>query len=107
MPIRRVLPMPLSVIVSPSLTWVTTAACARFGRGKPARRVRGAAVSVDGDAAHPPTAMTATSAATRLVVAAEAIPAIQLNGFGGQSRLTLLREPGNDGVDDGVAGGLF
>jgi hypothetical protein len=49
----------------------------------------------------------AASAANALVVAAETIPAIQLESLRRELFLTLLRQPRNDCVDDGVAAGLL
>ncbi len=43
------------------------------------------------------------AAAPELVVGAEPVPAIELNRFRSELFLTLLRQPRNHGVDDGVA----
>src|SRR5206468_2429694 len=47
------------------------------------------------------------AAAPELVVATEAVPAVQLDCFRGQRRLALVREPRHYRVDHGVAAGLF
>src|SRR4051812_41325321 len=121
-PMTRTFPIPLSQTVSPSVLRVTTAGCVEFEAvasgwvlvPQPAAASAAAANSSDkgrrinrSAATIPFSPPIRWSIWDRSVVGAEPVPAIQLEGLGGQFRLALCRQPRHDGVDDGVAAGLL